>query len=191
MGILDIIFLVLLLFGGYRGYQKGLLMELISLSSIFLAIIVSMRFMPLVSGMLGKFLPQLEGFIPIISFVIVFVAVLVLLNILGKSVKKVLDLTLLGSLDDILGLVVGLGKVSLVLSFIIWSYNNLLGEMPTEWTTKSVLFPYIQKLAPFLIENLAFLFPYMENIKDKIQNFSGGEEVLSSYKKVICQQNIL
>lgn len=191
MEVIDLVFLVLLLIGGYRGFQKGLLLELIALSSIFLAVILSMRFMPVVSDFLYKTFPDLGGTIPLVSFIIVFVIVLVILNLVGKSIKKVLDLTLLGRLDDIMGLIVGLLKVSIILSFMIWIYNNLLGEVPEDWVGNSILFPYIQKLAPKLVDSLDFLFPYMEVIKEKIKNFSSNKEVLTQENITLCLQSII
>ena len=43
MATIDIVLLILLLYGGFRGFKKGLLMELIAILALVLAIIGSFK----------------------------------------------------------------------------------------------------------------------------------------------------
>ena len=110
MSILDIVLLIILALGAFSGFRKGFVMEIVSILAFILAIIGSfkllqegMTFMQEQFDVSGKLLPYL-------TFIIIFILIILVVNLLGKALKKILDMTLLGSFDNLAGAVIGLFK---------------------------------------------------------------------------------
>ena len=120
MNILDIVIIIPLVFGAFKGFRKGLLMELVSLLSLLLAVVSSFYFMQQGVVLLSPYLGDDNSLLPVFSFVIIFIVVLMGVFYLGKILKKILDVTLLGSIDDVAGAILGLLKWGLVFSLFLW-----------------------------------------------------------------------
>ena len=115
MKLLDIIILVPLLWGAYKGFTKGFVMEIVSLLAFVVAILVAFKTLHLGIELIRPYISA-ESFLPLISFVIIFIGVVLLINLAGKLIKKFLDITLLGKVDDIAGAVLGAFKWAFGLS---------------------------------------------------------------------------
>jgi membrane protein required for colicin V production len=176
--LLDIILIVLLLFGTFRGYQKGLLLELINFISFFLALILAFNFKDWGTGILQRFFDQPDGLLNIISFVAIFIIVIVGLDLIGKAVKSLLDLTLLGSVDDFAGGLVGALKWALMISVFLWIFELFDVGISPSYSEGTIVFPYVHAIAPFLLDMMAVVFPV---IKDLLDN---GKELLKDQEQV-------
>ena len=176
MNPLDIVILVLVAFGAYKGYRKGLMMAIIGLLSFFISVILSLEFLPLASAYLSDWMPSRNTIIPVIGFVILFVGFVILLNGIGKALKKVLNLTFLGTLDDFIGGVMGALKWILLLSVIAWAYETFVEPVPESLVKDSIALPMIKGFIPFLISTFSFLFPYFEEFQNEIKDLLEEKE---------------
>lgn len=159
----DIGILIFLFIGARAGYKKGLLMELISLGAFIVAIVAGVKLLDWGIGLLSQYINGLDHLMPVIAFAVIFIGVIILLNVIGKTVKQILDMTLLGSLDDIAGGALGLIKWAFFLSIIIWIFESIMGPVPGNYVAGSYLFDTISLLAPKTFGLLAGFFPaFME-----------------------------
>ena len=102
--------------------------------------------------------------LPYLSFLLIFVIIVILLNLAGRAVKKILDMTLLGNLDDIAGCIMGILKWGLILSALIWVGGLIKLELPPEWTEESLIYPFVAWFAPNLFNVLSGVFPFLEEL---------------------------
>ncbi|MEQ9297674.1 MAG: CvpA family protein [Cyclobacteriaceae bacterium] len=179
MKLLDIILIVLLLFGAFRGYQKGLLLELINFISFFLALILAFNFKDWGAGILQRFLDQPEGLLNIVAFVAIFIIVIFGLDLLGKAVKSLLDLTLLGSLDDLAGGLVGALKWALMISIFLWIFELFDIGISPSYSEGTIVFPYVYSIAPFLLDMLAVVFPFIHDMLDNGKQLLKDQEQMA------------
>ena len=107
MNTVDIVLLIILLIGAIQGFRKGFVMEIVSILALILAIFVGFKLLyEGISFLRDQF--HLSGnFLPYLSFILLFIGTILLVNIIGKAVKKLLDLTLLGGVDNIAGGILG------------------------------------------------------------------------------------
>ena len=166
MKIVDIIILVVLILGAFRGFQKGLLLELIGLAAFFVGIIGAFKLMPLGVQVLEGITDNYKGLLPFISFIIIFIIIVLVLNLVGMVLKKTIDMTILGSFDDLAGSLAGVIKWSLAISFLIWllAYFNI--SLGKEHTEGSIFYPFIAGLAPWFIETLSAFMPVVKEFFD-------------------------
>lgn len=171
MKTLDIILLIPLIFGAYLGYKKGLLLEIVSMLAFFLAIIGAFKLVDFGQELLSPYFQNWEKALPIISFIILFVAILLLVNMVGKITKKILDLTLLGGIDNFAGAVLGLLKWAFGLSLVLWLASSVDINIPHEMQEDSYIYPTLASLAPVVFEAVSEYMPFIQevfqNLKDK------------------------
>ncbi|MCR4829115.1 MAG: CvpA family protein [Bacteroidales bacterium] len=106
MNWLDLVIAVPLGYLIYKGYRKGIIFELSALVGLVLGIILSVRFANWFANIVG-----LTGeFAFLISFFIIFVAVIVLAQLAGRLVEKMVKLVHAGLLNNIAGALLGMVK---------------------------------------------------------------------------------
>lgn len=152
-------------------------MEIISIGAFFLAIILGIKLLDWGIMVLADYIEGYDNLLPIIAFTIIFVAIIVSLHLLGKALKKILDLTLLGSLDDIAGSLLGILKWGLFISIFFWIFDSFGGTIDEERTETSFLYQPIASLAPTLFDLFSGLFPYFMEFFDHSKEMLNQQEV--------------
>ena len=168
MKTLDVILIIPLIFGGAMGYRKGLLLELFGILAFVLAIIGGFKLMELGMSYLSEYLEGVDHLLPFISFLVIFIAIILLVNMLGKLVKKMVDMTLLGGVDKFAGAIVGIVKWAIGLSIILWLTLNFGVELPGQ-DEELVLYPFLADLGPNIISALDVILPFAEEMLESIK----------------------
>jgi membrane protein required for colicin V production len=102
MNILDVVIVVVMIFLVVRGIMRGFVGEIASLAGIILGIWLAIRFMTQVTALLKPHLPTFS-FLPVVSFALIFLGVLIACNLLGWGLRVLFKKTSLGWLDRTLG----------------------------------------------------------------------------------------
>ena len=147
MNFLDIILIVPLLYGLYAGFSKGLIKQLTGLIGIVLALLFSVK----LSGIATQFLldNQLvnEGWAAVAGFALTFLAILLVVKLIGSLLKKTTKTIGLGFFEQLAGGIFGALKaflIVLVLLFFFVRINEFMDIVPTEIFENSMLYPYYQ-----------------------------------------------
>lgn len=139
-------------------------MELATILAFILAIIGGFKLLHLGMDLLDQHFDINGNILPYIAFIIIFIGIVLLVNLIGKMLKKVLDMTLLGSLDSLAGALVGLLKWTFGVSVILWLTTNVGLLIPTAYINDSLFYPYIVNIAPTVVEYVSILWPLAEDI---------------------------
>lgn len=102
MNILDVLIVVVMAFLIVRGVMRGFFGEAASLAGILLGIWFAVRYLDRVTEYLKPHMPDV-AFLPVLSFALIFVVVLVLCNLAGWWMRILFKKTALGWLDRVLG----------------------------------------------------------------------------------------
>ena len=109
MNILDVVIAVVMIFLIVRGVMRGFVGEIASLAGIILGIWLAIRFMTQVTVLLKPHLPTFS-FLPVVSFALIFLGVLIACNLLGWGLRVLFKKTALGWLDRTLGALLAVVK---------------------------------------------------------------------------------
>ncbi len=171
MNAWDITLLLILLLGAYRGYTKGILLEVVAILAFVVAVIGALQLMSWGVVFLSDTLQTEGAWLPLLAFVLLFVGILTGVSIAGRMLKSVIHLTPIGYLDGLLGGAVGVIKWAFGISivFILLEYAQV--ELPH--TESSELYAYVHPFAYTVVERLKTWFPVVENIVDAIRQFFG------------------
>ena len=125
MATLDIILLICFIPGIIRGISKGFLEQALSLVGIVLRVWAAFKFSALVCGWLKPYLSLSETTLNVVAFALILVAVCLVVLIVAKLLTKVLEMSMLGWLDKILGLVFALVVNGLLLGVFVILFDTL------------------------------------------------------------------
>ena len=162
--------LIALLIGAYRGFRKGLLIEVVGIAALIIAVIGGFKLLHVGMAFLSTHFGNFSHLVPYIAFILIFVAILVLINLLGRTVKKALDLTLLGSLDNFAGALLGVLKWAIAISIFLWLTHTVGFHIPEETRHASLIYPLIEPLGPKTIQIISSFIPFTGDLIEAIRN---------------------
>ena len=176
MNYIDIIIAIPLLWGLYKGFTKGIILEAATLIALGLAVWGAVKFHDFVTVWMRESLNWTSKYMPVISFALIFIGVLVLVFAIAKLLEKIIKAVALGFLNKLAGGVFGILKFGLILSVIIFLLNAIeknYSFIPPDVKNKSVLYEPVGKIAPLIIPGLKDSKLNKTSLKQSIQEAIG------------------
>ncbi len=119
MNYVDIILLLPLLYGAYKGFSKGLIIEIATLLGLVLGVFIAIKYSGYTEEFLRDFLNISSKYLSYIALGITFLVVVILIYLLGKMLTKLVDMVSLGLVNKLLGTVLGAAKYFVILCVIL------------------------------------------------------------------------
>lgn len=141
MNYLDIILICLIGVFALRGFFRGLVQEVISLTSILLALYLSSTFHHLLVPHLGLYIEN-SVTVSALAYAIIFFGTLLVCWLIAKAIRTMLKITLLGWVDRVTGAVFGIIEGVLIGIVILIAFQSFAPE--SEWYTESKIAPRAQ-----------------------------------------------
>lgn len=155
---IDLVILIPILYGLYKGYTKGLILSLATFLGLLLGIYGGVKFSHFTSNLL---LEKFELDIPLLSFAVTFLIIVIAVYLLGKLLSKIVDAIALGLFNNIAGAIFGAVKIILILAVIqlfFKSLNSQFAIVEEEMLVSSQLYLLLEKTS-------AIIFPYFDQLK--------------------------
>ncbi|MCP5108344.1 MAG: CvpA family protein [bacterium] len=140
LNILDIVFMVVILFSILLGVIKGFIRELFSLAFLIIAVVLAFLFYSEAGTFLMKYLENREVS-NFAGFVSIFAVVLIVGAVVTYFIKKILTVGPLKAVDRILGGVFGLLRGILLAGIIV--FGLIVFPVDDSLILKSKLSPYV------------------------------------------------
>ena len=152
MNYLDIIIAIILFLFGLKGFRKGLIIEVVTLLAFAIGIYGAMHFSDFTAEHLQDFLEINPKYLNTIAFVLTFILLVVVVNMIGKAVTNMAKAMNLGFFNKLGGFVFGVAKGVLLCSILVMVLNNfqLIGIVKPEVREQSKLYPYIEETVPYV-----------------------------------------
>lgn len=119
MNYLDILLLLPLLYGAYKGFSRGFVIEVATLLGLILGVYVAIKFSDYTENILRDFLDISSKYLSYIALGVTFLLVVVAIYLLGKMLTKLVDIVSLGLVNKLLGTVLGIAKSFVILCIIL------------------------------------------------------------------------
>ncbi len=160
----DIVLIIFLIVGAISGYKKGFLSELFTLLGIILGVLAGFKLMGTAMLFLDERYNINENVLPYVAFALVFIIVVVGVTLLGRFFKSSLDKTVLGSVDQFAGSILGMLKTAFMLSVVLWLLGSLTIFIPEHLTEDSWLYPVVARFAPTVTAWVGEVFPAFRDL---------------------------
>jgi membrane protein required for colicin V production len=173
MNFIDIIICIPLVWGLYKGFTKGLIVEAATFVAFGLGVWGGIHFSNLVAKKMSEYFNWHSIYLPIISFALTFLAIIILVYFIAKLVQRLAEGMALGIFNKAGGAIFGILKFAMIMSVIIFMMDAIEKSYPIiSFKTKeeSVLYKPLGRVAPMLIPSLnkskiGELIPKEEEIK--------------------------
>jgi membrane protein required for colicin V production len=111
--------------------------------------------------------------LPIISFAVVFLAVVLLVRWGAALIQKSVEFAMLGWLNKIGGILLYTGLYILIFSILIF-YADQLGFIKPETKNESVTYSYIQPWGPKIMDGIGKIIPVFKDMFQDLEDFFDG-----------------
>ena len=122
---IDVIILLPLVYGAYKGFSQGLIIEMSTLFALVLGVFISLRYAVNVENFLKDFVVLPESYAYYIAFAVTFLLVIIVMHLLGKLLTKLIDMVSLGLFNKLFGIVLGVLKAAIVVCVVLFIVNAL------------------------------------------------------------------
>jgi len=167
MNYLDIIIAIILLLFGWKGFRKGLIIEVVTLVAFVVGIWGAMHFSDFTADHLKDVMEIDPKFLNTVAFVLTFVLLVILVNVIGHLLTKAVKAMNLHFWNKLGGVVFGLAKGLLLCSTFVLVINNLqwFGVIKEEVRKESLLYPYVEKTVPYLYKGFDLVKGYAKDLQ--------------------------
>lgn len=166
MSAVDIVILVILVWGAWQGWRRGLLKEVVSMAGFFVGLFIAYQFYDKFGEYLAPVLsgnPSVAKYLGyVLAFIVIWVVVPMVLGIVANVLTKSLKWLRLGCINSSLGLLVGVLKYVVLLSFVFCAME-LFGIISQEKRDASHLYGPVTSLARPFFEGKRPLLPDRHN----------------------------
>ena len=123
--IIDIIVLIPILWGAFKGYKNGIISEGGTILALILGIWASVRFSSFGGNYIQKLFGASDQYKEIIAFSLIFIIVVILSFYITKLIHNLFKAIKLEWLNKLLGVAFGATKYLLILSFLFFITETL------------------------------------------------------------------
>ena len=161
MTIADVIIIILLGIGAYKGYKDGFLVTVISFLAFIIAIIAAFKLMDTCMKFLKVYIGD-NKVLPFISFVVVFVLVYIAVFLLSRFLKSVINQTLFGKFDEAVGALFGIFKIAFGISLLLWLIEIIHLQVLVNLFRGSFFYSKLIYFAPKLVNWISYVIPFQD-----------------------------
>ena len=157
MNYLDIIISLILFYGLFKGFTRGLIIEAASLLSIIVGIFGALTFTPIIESSLSFFLSNDKLPSSIIIFTASLILIVIGVNIFAKNLTKFIKLVSLGGINKILGAVFGVLKYILLIGILlvfIDQFSFMFEFFESKILDESIMFEFLKNIGYYILQLL-------------------------------------
>lgn len=170
---IDIIFLLLIVWAVIRGFRRGLIASIFSLLAIIAGLAAAIKVSALVAVQLGKIVHLSDRWLPMISFVVVFLGIVLLVRLGANLIQKTVEIAMLGWVNRLGGILLYVILFTVVYSIFLF-YAVQLHFFKEDTLRNSVSYAYIEPWGPRVINSLGSIIPFFKDMFNELQQFFGG-----------------
>jgi membrane protein required for colicin V production len=171
--LLDLIFAVIIVFAILRGYQRGLIVGLFSLVAVIIGLAAAMKLSTVVAGYIGKAVKVSDEWLPIISFAVVFLIVILLIRLGVNAIERTIEVAMLGWVNKIGGIIFFAAIYTVVFSVLLF-YAEQVKLIQPETINKSVTYSFVQPWGPKAINGFGAVIPVFKDMFGELERFFDG-----------------
>lgn len=180
METLDIVVLIPVIYFGFKGFQSGLLKEVLSLVGLILAVFLTLNYLDEFTSYAKQITGLKEIYNPFVMGFILFVGVMLLTTLIIHFASKFINAIQLSTVNKLLGLAFGSLKAAIMVSSALIFLSGF--SFPDKETvSKSKTYPVVIKVAPMSYDVIATVYPGASNFSEVIKKAIDENNPLSNY----------
>lgn len=171
--IIDIAFALLMILAIFKGLKKGLILGIFSLLAFMIGLAAALKLSAVVAVYLNNKAGALTKFLPLLSFILVFIAVVLLVGLVARIIKKTIRFAMLGWLDSIGGIIL-YAVIYIIIFSVFLFFAEKLFLINHDTISASIVYPYVSQWGPKVLDNLGKIIPLFKDMFTQLQEFFGS-----------------
>ncbi|HVZ55638.1 MAG TPA: CvpA family protein [Chitinophagaceae bacterium] len=168
--VIDVLFALLMVLAVIKGYQRGLIVALFSLLAFLIGLAAAMKLSVVVAGYIGKTVNVSEKWLPVLSFILVFLLVVILVRWVANLLQKTVEIALLGWVNRLAGILLYAAIYILIFSVVLF-YAQQIRVLKPETVASSVTYPFLQPWGPRAINGIGSVIPFFRDLFHDLEAF--------------------
>lgn len=170
---IDVIFLILMILAVYKGISRGFIVAVFSLLAFIIGVAAALKLSATVAQYLHEKM-NLDGYwLPVLSFLIVFVAVVLIVRWGAELLKQAVSIVFLGWIDALAGILLYTIMYLMVFSVILF-YATRINLITAEFQAASKTYPYIAPFGPKIMSLVGKVLPFFNHMFSDLNGFFDG-----------------
>jgi len=154
----------------FKGLRKGFILGIFSLLAFIIGLAAALKLSSVLAVYLQKNVVAASAWLPVLSFLVVFVVVILIVRLGARLIKKTIDFAMLGWLDRLGGMVLYIIIYTIIFSVILFFAEKLLFLQP-QVIARSVVYKYVVPWGPKVINNLGNIIPFFRGMFIQLESF--------------------
>ena len=168
--IIDIGFLFMMILAIFKGLRKGFIMGIFSLLAFIIGLAAALKLSAVVAVYLEKNAITDSRWLPVLSFLLVFIVVVFLVGLGARLIRKTIDFAMLGWLDRLGGMILYIFIYTIIFSIILFFAEKLLLLKP-QVIAGSMVYKYVVRWGPKIINNIGSIIPFFSGMFTDLERF--------------------
>ena len=168
--IIDVAYFIVLLYAIFKGFTKGLIVGIFSLLAFIVGLAAALKLSSVVAHYFAGSTVSSTKWLPVISFLLVFIAVVLLINIGARLIKKSLHLVMLGWIDKMGGIFLYFVIYTIIFSVILF-FATKVSIVDADTIANSSMYHFISPWGPGVIDNVGKIIPVFKGLFNELQLF--------------------
>lgn len=170
---LDLLFVIILVLAIVKGYQRGLIVGIFSFVAVIVGLAAAIKLSAVVAGYIGDTIKVSNEWLPVISFTVVFILVVLLIRLGANMIQKTVEISMLGWVNRLGGILLYIAIYGMVYSVVLF-YADQLKLVQPDTIEKSVTYSYVQPWGPKIINGFASVVPFFKGMFTELESFFDG-----------------
>jgi membrane protein required for colicin V production len=168
----DVLFIVFLLLAIIRGLRHGFIIAVVSTVAWIIGIAAAIKLSAVVAGYGRTHTHLPPRWLPVLAFLLVFLAVVIGLHAIAKLIEKAVDLAMMGWLNKLMGVLLYAFLFVTTLSVLLF-YAVQIHLISAQTLSASVTYPYISPWGRVTIDEFGKFVPWFEGMFTQLEDFFG------------------
>ena len=169
---IDVTYFILIAIACFKGLRKGFIIAIFSVLGFIIGIAAALKLSAVVALKLAAH-TGIAKWLPALSFLLVFLAAAFVVNLVGKIIQKTFETVMLGWVNRLAGILLFTLLYSIIYSVFLF-YAVQLHFISLETVNNSAVYPYLQPLAPKIINSVGTVIPWFRNMFNELEQFFEG-----------------
>ena len=168
--ILDLLLAVVIILAVIKGFQRGLIIGVFSLVAVIIGLAAAMKLSIVVAGYVGEAVNVSDEWLPVISFALIFIAVVLLIRLGANAIERTVEIAMLGWVNR-LGGVLLYAAIYIVVFSVLLFYAEQVDLFRSETIEKSLTYSFIQPWGPKVIDSIGTIIPLFKGMFSELELF--------------------
>jgi membrane protein required for colicin V production len=168
--VIDAIFVILMILAIIQGYRRGLIIAIFSFLAIIVGLAAALKLSTVVAGHIGHAVKVSDKWLPILSFFVVFIVVVLLIRIGARVIQRITETVMLGWFNRLAGIILYAAIYITIFSILLF-YAGQMKIISSETIGESVMYPFVQPWGPRAIDAIGAVIPFFKNMFVELEDF--------------------